>query len=75
MTFDALRDGSSLGKPCKSLIAHLPLHFMLNSSFSLLLVILSTQADFQKYSCATSVFSLSWQHKYQHSRDDLSVAL
>ena len=34
MTFDdTLHDGSSFGKPCTSLIAHLPLKFMLNSSF------------------------------------------
>ena len=37
---DTLRDGSSFGKRCTSLIAHLPVKFMLNSSFSLILVIL-----------------------------------
>ena len=40
MTFDdTLCDGSSFGKPCTCLIAHLPLKLMLNSSFSLSLVI------------------------------------
>ena len=49
MTFDdTLRDGSSFGKPCTSLIAHLPLKFMLNSSFSLLLVIFKHTGWFSK---------------------------
>ena len=40
MTFDdTLHDSSSFGKQSTSLIAHFPLKIMLNSSFSLLLVI------------------------------------
>ena len=49
MTFDdTLRDGSSFGKPCTSLIAHLPWKLMFNSSFSLLLVILKHTGWFWK---------------------------
>ena len=45
MTFDdTLRDGSSVGKPCISLTAHLPLKFMLNSSF------FTFTGDFKAYS-------------------------
>ena len=69
MTFDdTLRDGSSFGKPCISLTAHLPLKFMFNTG------------NFKAYSLIMKsiivlhlVFSLSWQHKYQHSRADLSM--
>ena len=46
---DTLRDGFSFGKPCTSLIAHLPPKLMLISSFSLLLEILKHISDFQKY--------------------------
>ena len=75
MTFDdTLRDGSSFGKPCISLTAHLPLKFMLNSSF------FTFTGDFKAYSQILKsiivlhlVFSLSWQHKYQHSRVDLCM--
>ena len=49
MTFDdTLRDGSSFGKPCTSLLAHLPWKFMFNSSFSLSLVILKHTGWFWK---------------------------
>ena len=49
MTFDdRLRDGSSFGKPCTNLIAHLPWKFMFNSSFSLSLVILKRTGWFWK---------------------------
>ena len=75
MTFDdTLRDGSSFGKPCISLTAHLPLKFMLNSSFSLSLVILTHTVRFWKAIIVLYLlFSLSWQHKYQHLRADLSM--
>ena len=49
MTFhDTLRDGYSFGKPCTSLIAHLPWKFMFYSSFSLSLVILKHAGWFWK---------------------------
>ena len=76
MTFDdTLRDGSSFGKPCISLIAHLPLKFMLNSSFSFSLVIVKHTVWFWKAYLIVLhlVFPLSWQHKYQHLRADLSI--
>ena len=72
MTFnDTLRDRSSFSKPCTSLIAHLPLKF-----------IFTFTGNFQAYRLLLKsiivlhlhvVFSLSWQHKYHHSRADLSI--
>ena len=49
MTFyDTMRNYSSFGKPYTSLTAHLPLQFMLNSSFSLSLVIFKHTGWFWK---------------------------
>ena len=75
MTFDdMLCDGSSFGKPWTTLIAHLPWKFMFHK------LIFTFTGNFKAYRLILEsiivlhlVFSVSWQHKYQHSRADLSM--
>ena len=45
---DTLHNGFSFSKPCTSFIAQLPSKFILNSSFSLLLIIFKHTGGFSK---------------------------
>ena len=70
---DTLCDGSSFGKPCTSLVAH---SFKIHAKQLIFTFAGNFQANrliFKSmYSSVTSRI-LSWQHKYQPSRADLSV--